>query len=208
MGINLNDLGYQDTRAAVKGTYELLQPDAYTCVILHADLSTSQADNPILVLYIDICEGEYSGYFKRFIDYGSTQPFFDQRKWRKAGICRQIISNNGRLSPYFKGLLECIEISNSGYHININNFEPAELIGKRCGFVFGENEYRKKDGTIGIGVYIAQPVTTIDVANGNYKIPPLKKLDDKDKPQPQPAKKSADDYYYNTSAIDDSDVPF
>lgn len=206
MGINLNDLGYQDTRAAVKGSYELLRPDAYICVIVNAKFATSQAGNQMLVLFIDIAEGEYSGYFRRFVDSTS------ERGWAKQGTCRQVITGyNGRLSPHFKGLLSCVEMSNPSYHVNADNFDPSELIGKWCGFVFGEEEYlNKRDNSIGKNIYIAQPISVIDVANGNYKIPELKKLPAQDKPQPQtqPTKKSADDYYFNGSGIDPEDTPF
>ena len=207
MGINLNNLGYQETRAAVHGAWEVLQPDAYKCVIVNAELSESKKGLPMLVFFVDICEGEYSGHFKRSLE--RARGWNREHRWDNAAIYRRTITaDNGKISPHFKGFIECIEISNPGYHINADNFEPRDLIGKKCGFVFGENEFRKHDDTIGTSVYIAQPVSTVDVANGNYKIPPLKKLDDKNKPQPQPAKKSADDYYYNNSAIDDSDVPF
>lgn len=203
MGINLNALGYQGTRAAVNGSYETLPPDAYTCVIVNARFDTSQAGNQKLVFYVDIAEGEHSGYFKRFADSHSDHS------WAPKAICHQGITLNGRLNPYFKGLLECIENSNPDYHVNADNFEPRDIIGKKCGFVFGEEEYLdKKNNAVRKNIYIAYPIAVSNIANGNFKIPELKKLDDKNKPQPQPTNKAADDYYYNNSAIDDSDVPF
>lgn len=204
MGINLNAMGYNETRAAVPGNYETLPPGAYVCTIINAEITASKAGNQMLVLHIDIAEGEFSGFFRRSFD--TLRKFNHKLTWVNLGIYRQLITiADGKLSPFFKGLLTCIENSNN-CKFNTADFEARDLVGKLCGFVYGEEEYIKQDNSIGTHLAIKYQIGVDDVRSGNFKIPELKKLPVKQPPVEIPPDDKAMDF--GGTPIDDKDLPF
>lgn len=52
--------------------------------------------------------------------------------------------------------------------------------GMRIGLVLGEEEYEKKDGTVGVRTYVNSIRSGEAIRQGDYKIPELKKLSQAD----------------------------
>ena len=201
MGLNLNAMGYNETRAAVPGEYETLAPGGYVCKVVNAELTASKAGNQMLVLYIDIAEGELAGYFTR--SFNVVKKYNSKLKWTNLGTYRQLITvTGGKLSPFFKGLLTCIENSN-GCKFNTENFEATDLVGKLCGFIFGEEEYIKSDNSVGTHIAIKHQIGVDDVREGNFKIPELKKL-----PVKKPPADDLKNIDFGGEPVDDKDLPF
>lgn len=201
MGINLNDKGYNDVPAANPGEFVKLPAGGYICRIINAELIKSKAGNLMLVLAIDIADGQFAGHFKALTI--NAQKFDANKKWDNSGIYRQLLCDNSnqRISSFFKGLITCIEKSNDNFKVNINNFEPDSLRGKLCGFIFGEEEYEKRDKSVGIKTVIKFPKTLDDIKNGNFKFPELKKLSAPSVPKP-------DKEFPNSTPVDPDDIPF
>ena len=74
----------------------------------------------------------------------------------------------------FKHFTNCIEESNVGYKWDWNE---RGLIGKFVGVVMQEEEYLKKDGSVGVRLVVKDIKTCKQIIDGDYKIPALKKLD-------------------------------
>lgn len=201
MGINLADKGYFDVPAATPGDFFRLPPDGYVCRIINAELTNSKAGNLMLVLFIDIAEGDFQGYFKAATD--NAKKFNPNKKWDNTGIYRQLLfdNSNQRISSFFKGLISCIEHSNETLKININDFEASILRGLLCGFIFASEEYQKRDGSIGERVVIKFPKTIEDIRNHNFKIPDTKKND-------KTASQDVTNDDFQGTPVNDFDVPF
>lgn len=202
MGINLNDKGYYDVPAANPGEFVKLPAGGYICRIIHSELLKSKSNNLMLVLSIDIAEGEFQGHFKTAS--ANAQRFDANKKWDNSGIYRQLVfdSFTSKVSSYLKGLFTCIENSNDNFKININNFEPNSLCGKLCGFIFAGEEYEKRDHSIGVKTVIKFPTSIEKIRSGDFRVPELKKLS-------KPVNTSKPDKDFpNSEPIDPDDLPF
>lgn len=134
------------------GSYEQLPSGGHICTIVSAR-SEERKGVEYIVLSLDIREGgQYDGWYKRMYDrlkerqspYASDSPRWPCEFWSSP----EDRNNPGSLSPYFKGLITCIEQSNQGFVFNWNNPDERVLKGKRVGFVFGEEEYLDKNNEL------------------------------------------------------------
>ena len=192
--------GYEDVQPVTPGEFPKLPAGGYVCQIIHADLTKSKADNPMLVLYIDIAEGDFTGYFK---DSSSrVKSFRSDSKWDNSGIYRQLIfDKDGNTSRFFKGLITCIEKSNPNFKISPRAFDEQKLRGLYLGCLFAEEEYERKDATIGTRLFIKFPKTVEDIRSGNFTVPELKKL-----PVTVSAPPKQDDW--GGTPVSNDDIPF
>lgn len=200
MGINLIEKGYNDVQAVNPGEFVQLPADGYVCRIVNAEFTNSKAGNLMLVLYIDIAEGDFAGHFKAAVDrVKSSRPDI---KWDNSGVYRQLVlDSSGRVARFFKGLLTSISKSNN-VNLNLNNFEADSLRGLLCGFIFGAEEYEKKNGDIATRIFAKFPRTADDIREGKFTVPELKKLQNT-----APAKPKSNDPFGGTP-VDDEDIPF
>ena len=137
---------WEETRAAMGGDSERLSLGGHVCKIIGTRIDTTTTGKEQLVLCFDVDEGtEYDGIFKRQYD-GSKGRGND--KWPNGGTFRQFtrdFTDPGKTNPYFKGLIQAVVESNSGYQWDWNE---RSLVGRYIGFVFGEEEYMGQDGEI------------------------------------------------------------
>lgn len=194
-------IGYEETTAVLPGEFSKLPAGGYVCHIVNAEITNSKAGNPMLVLYIDIIEGEFARHFRDAFDrVRSSRPDI---KWDNSGIYRQLIfDKSGKVSSFFKGLLTCIEKSNNRFYFNPRTFDEQILRGCIIGFIFAEEEYQKKDGSIGSRTFAKFPKPADDIRQGNFTVPELKKLD---APKAQPTKS---DGVYIGEPLNIEDPPF
>jgi hypothetical protein len=124
------------------------------------DEKTGKGD--YLKIDYDIFNGEFRGYYtKQNEKFGGEwfATFYRSYKDSAAGM--------------FKHFTNCVEASNMGYKWA---WDEKSLVGKFVGAVMGEEEYRKKDGSIGVRLVIKEIKTIDEIATGDFKIPALKKL--------------------------------
>lgn len=195
-------IGYEDATTLLPGEFAKLPAGGYVCRVNSAEITNSKAGNPMIVLCIDIAEGEFAKHFRNAFDrVHSTRPDI---KWDNSGIYRQLIFDKaGQVSSFFKGLLTCFERSNGKFYFNPRTFDEKILRGCLIGFIFAEEEYQKKDGTIGIRTFAKFPKTVDDIRNGNFNIPELKKLNETKIALPTKETTSNSDMQF-----DPEDVPF
>lgn len=91
-----------------------------------------------------------------------------------------IVSYKEKSLPFFKGFVTAVEASNDGY--TWDNDE-TKFIGKRVGFVIGEEEYEGKDKSgapkVKVRTYVAERHSVDAIKNGDFKVPEFKKLEQK-----------------------------
>ncbi|MFA5099484.1 MAG: hypothetical protein WC547_01185 [Candidatus Omnitrophota bacterium] len=131
--------GY-DSATAYTGEFETLEPGGYVCVIKQAEDTLTAKGIKMLTISFDIAEGESKGFYERQWESNASNA---ARKWR--GTYNQI--TDGKSVPFFKGMITSIEESNNGYKWN---WDEASLKGKLFGGVFGREQYRKNDGSVGM----------------------------------------------------------
>lgn len=200
MGINLADKGYNDVTAANSGEFSSLPAGGYVCKIINAEFANSKAGNLMLILFVDIAEGDFTAFFKTATD--KARKFNADKKWDNNAIYRQLVlDSSSRVSPFFKGLISCIENSNSNFKININDFEPSTLRGLACGFVFALEEFQRRDYSIATRSVIKFPKSIQDIRDGKFSIPDIKKIDKHDT-----QKESKD--FFGGEPVPDWDTPF
>ena len=165
------DLPGYDEAPAFTGDFEKLPPGGYICQVLTATVEDwTRGVGRSLVLKIEIVHGEYSGFFKRQWE-NDTRP---DKKW--PCVYRQNIpelsSDYYKTSlGFFKGMITAFEKSNKNF-IWDKNIES--LHKKNAGFIFAEEEYEARDGTIKTVVKPIQVRSVDKILAGDFKVPEKK----------------------------------
>lgn len=155
---------------ATDGEFNRLPAGGYICRIVTADdypLDVNTGKGDYLKIEYDIAVGEYKNYyteqFKKF-------PTF----W--GGMFFRSYKENEKALGMFKHFTECIEKSNAGYKWA---WDETTLQGKLIGLVIGEEEYVNVNGEIKTRLYVRNAKTVEDIKNGNFKVPELKRLNNR-----------------------------
>lgn len=185
---------YEET-VGITGEYERVEAGGYICKIISAKAEKSQAGNEMLVLAIDILEGEHQGYFKRKYDELVKQCTDPNKmpKYPNNAVHRiMVLDKEGKCNKFFKGFGTIIEESNKDYKwIG----DEKSLKDKKIGAVFGEEEYRKNDGSIGTITKIRSIRSVQAIEDGKFEIPEKKKL-------------ATQSNIFNNVESDNDDLPF
>ena len=166
--------GYE-TAQALTGEFDRLKPGGYICKIIAAKEEKSKSGNKMLTLALDIDEGEQKGFFmKRFEELKKeNQDPNKEVKYPNAAIYHQMLEGNEKAVGFLKGLMTSLEASNQNFKWN---WDEKKLVGLKCGAIFGEEEYEKLDGSIGISCKVKFIRTIKCIQENNFKVPELKKL--------------------------------
>lgn len=187
---------YDQARAYDGQGFEALPVGPHICRILEARAEKSREGADMIVVAFDIAEnGEYDGYYKQ--QYERRVGYNVEAKW--PGVFRTVVlTREGKTSGYFKGLITSVEESNAGYGFRAAGCEETTLKGKLVGFNFGEEEWRKQDGSVGVAVKPFYAVSVQKVREG-MEPPQRKALNDQ---QAQMERRGF------TRVDDDSELPF
>lgn len=172
-----------------------LPKGGYVCKILSVEERTSRNGNPFLILNMDICEGEYMGFFAD--DYQSQTG---EKKWH---FSHRLMIPTDNAKPYtlhlFKTFNTYLEESNPNWHFSFEADEK-QYRGKVIGVLVNEREYEKRNGGTGMTTNIARIVKANTVRSGAYTIP-----NDVMLPKHSSASNTGFDIPDN---VDDDDLPF
>ena len=151
----------------------------------------------VLILAIDIAEGEFKNFFKQQYDNNTNED----RKWK--GTFR--INIPSKKSRYlnndvkkFNNLIFSFENSNPGFHFD---WDEQKLKGKLIGVIYRTKEFLKDDGTVGEYSEAAGVTDIQSIRDGSFSPIKDKRLSD-DRPAPAASSDST------FSALDDEDLPF
>ena len=165
-----------DSAQAYTGEGQRITPGGHVCRIMGMRQEMSKNNKPMLIVAFDICEGsELDGIYKR--QHEMKKKFDAAAKWQ--GVIRYMLYGKDGVSTngFFKGFITAVEESNPGWSWN---WDERSVAGKMVGMVFGEEEYRKQDGSIGSGVK-AQQARSVQAIRDGVAVPEKKTL--KDEPQ-------------------------
>lgn len=165
--------GYDEAQA-LTGEYETLEAGGYICKIIAAKEEKSKTNKKMLVLALDIAEGEKKDFFKKRFEENkknNTDPT-KEIKWPAGGTYRQMLEGDKSVG-YLKGLMTSLENSNPNFKWD---WDEKKLKNLKCGAIFGEEEYEKMDGSIGTTTKIKFIRTVEAIKEGKFKIPEIKKL--------------------------------
>lgn len=182
--------GY-DNAVAITGEYEKLEPGGYICKIISAKEEKSKSGKRMLVIALDIAEGEKKDFFRnRFSENANPD-----KKWPAGGIYRQMLEGEKSVG-YLKGLMTSLEASNEGFKWD---WDEKKLKDLKCGAIFAEEEYEKLDGNIGTTTKIKFIRTVKSIQENNFKVPETKRL---------PQKGEAFEDFINSVSLENDDLPF
>lgn len=170
--------GYNETIAA--GSYQPLAPGAYVCRILAAREEMTRSNKPMVVVQLEIAEGDEAGRFGREFAADTRE----MPKWPNTGVMRQLTEDKeGRCSRFFKAFITSVEQSNDGWQPQWGDGFCKALAGKMIGIVFGREQYEKADGTPVWATRAQRAVSVSAVREGKIAPPEDKPL----KSAPAPA---------------------
>lgn len=182
--------GYDEAQA-ITGEYEKLNAGGYICKIINAKEEKSKSGKRMLVLALDIAEGDKKDFFRNRFNENSNPD----KKWPAGAIYRQMLEGE-KAAGFLKGLMTSLESSNEGFKWD---WDEKKLANLKCGAIFGEEEYEKMDGSIGTTTKVKFIRTVKAIQDGNFKVPELKKL---------PEKGEAFEDFVNSVTSDNDDLPF
>lgn len=182
--------GYDEAQA-ITGEYERLKAGGYICKIKSAKEEKSKSGKRMLVIALDILEGDKKDFFKKRFDEDTRT----EKKWPAGAIYRQMLEGE-KAAGFLKGLMTSLEASNEGFKWD---WDEKKLKDLKCGAIFGEEEYEKLDGSIGTSTKVKFIRTIKVIQDGNFKVPELKKL---------PQKGEAFEDFVNSVTSDNEDLPF
>ena len=171
--INLN--GYDNVSTGSNS----LPPNGYIAKIISVRTGVSRYGVDSLFVNIDICEGKFSGYFKKLSLKWSKET------WSESGTITIPLYENNLPHWKLKNFLEVVKHDNPDLKIISNtNFDERNLIGKSCGIIVGliESKKTKRDGSHWANPYVLYAVPVDDIKNGNFTVPPTKKFSETSKP--------------------------
>ena len=142
----MNKPQFYDEAPNLSRDFVTLVPGGYICEIKKAvEQKAQKTGNPMLVLLLDIAEGDRKGYFKERFEKDTKQ----EKKW---GCVLRIVMDDPKKSEderkqmagRLKGAITSIESSNPGFTYN---WSEETLKGKLVGAEFGLEEYLAQDGS-------------------------------------------------------------
>lgn len=184
--------GYDEAQA-ITGEYERVEAGGYICEIIGAKEETSQSGKKMLVLAIDIADGEHKGYFqKRWEESKKINNDPNKKvKYPSNATYRQMLEGD-KAAGFLKGIMTSLEESNNNFKWD---WDEKKLKGLKCGAIFGEEEYQKYDGKIGTTTKIRWIRSVQAIEDGKFEIPEKKKL-------------VTQNSIFDTTVSDDDDLPF
>ena len=186
--------GFEAKKAG--GSREILPAGGYVCDIVSAkEESTNWGDR--LVLAIDVCEGEYAGFFKR--DYQSNDR--EDKKWRGTFRIDCPKDDGSEQDAWtkrkFGNFIWAVQESNSGYSWD---WDEKKLKGKKVGVIFRNKEW-EIDGRTGWTTEAGGSDSAQNIRDGKFKL-----LKDKPLKVRQIVKENTSSSF--TEIEDDDDLPF
>lgn len=166
--LNLNNYYTKETLEEKKQeSVQYEEPDAggYVCKIVDAIL---HEDKKYVEMHLDIAEGKFAGYYQKLEDRAGF--------W---GLKYYASFKESVLNKFIK-MCASFETCNPGFTFDPFRGKGADvdtLKGKNIGYVFGYEEYEKKDGTIGTRPMLGNLTEVKKIKSGKFKVPELKRIE-------------------------------
>jgi len=163
---------YEKAKAVTFGENTQLEAGGYVVSIVNAYETTSQKGNSMLVLLLDIVEGEYAHFFTKqhALDAG--------KEWGNGGIMRLMLpSVDAEVTDWklrrFKGFIKAIEESNPSFHWN---WDERSLVRCVAGCLFRREEFIGQDGVSRFSTKPFMVISADRIREGRFSVPTDKLL--------------------------------
>ena len=161
--------GFDSAMAIKGGGFPQLPPGGYICRIVEAKEQQSKSGRNMLVLGLDIAEGEYTDfYLKQFQRRHEENP---DTKWP----CLYYQLTDGDSVGRLKGLLMALEESNEGFSLASWDWDEKKLKKLLCCGVFREEEYLNHENKVRTSVKCISILPKADLPT--VKVPEKKTLE-------------------------------
>lgn len=125
------------------GDYKPLPAGAYVCRIKKVEETKSQRGNDMIIISLDIAEGEQKGYY-------ANAYRNDDRENKKWGctVYQVVEDNDGNTAKGFKSFVKSVVESNIGFNEDViwNDNFASYFKDKLVGGVFRREEYQNNNG--------------------------------------------------------------
>lgn len=150
----------------VGGESKKLPAGGYVCQIIGAKEEMSRNGNPMLVVALEIAEGEYAGFYREK---------YNGQKWPNQAILRIMEPDGNKDAPdvyskkagRVKKFIQDVERSNEPY---VFKWDESTLRGKYVGGLFGEEEFETDTGTAW-ATKIFYTTTVANIREGKFNVP-------------------------------------
>ena len=176
--------------------YKALPSGGYVCEILNAKEEVSKAGNDMVVLILDIVEGEYKNYFRDL--FSKRKENNPSAKYPFDGMAYVNFVYNGKTTKKFKAL--CTSVEEDGKTIIWGSKFAESLKGAKIGVIFRREESEGRGDNVGKTFWNTKPFafrSAQTIRDGNFTVPDDVPL--------QPSSESTES---NFTALSTEDVPF
>ena len=154
------------------GEFQMLPRGGYVCVIKGAKVEEREDGSQVIVMAMDIAEGEYKNYYQEDLDRQTGEKQWHCRYW--LNVPKDDGSERDEWDKRkFKTFTTSLEKSNEGYKFD---WDELKFIGKLIGGLFNYREFETSSGTIGVSPNLAQVRSVDTIRSGDYKLPKDKTL--------------------------------
>jgi len=161
------------------GEFTQVPPGGYIMRIVNVEIKKTKTGKEMMVLNLDIAEGEYANYFTdRFLEDSKNNPVSN---WK----CRYYQLTSGSSVGFFKGMIKSIEKSNDGY---LFDFDESKLTWKLVGGLLQKEKYIDLNGAARVEKTTTKCVAlraVQTIKDGKFTLP---------EPSDAPIKKPKDDF--------------
>lgn len=154
-----------DTVEERSGDFRNPEPGAYVAQIVNVE---DREDKEYLLLEWEFASGEWKGENGRTFQRANFWPMPYYASYKESAL------------GFFKHFKKAVEESNRGYLFDEENVQG--LRGKFFGVILGEEEYLKKDGSLGTRLKATNCCNIQDVQSGNFTVPKKRPLKTDAKP--------------------------
>ena len=159
---------YSGFKAERSSSREKLPAGGYVCKILSAKEETynfSSGTSHVLVLAIDVIEGDYTGIWKRDFENNTNED----KKWRGTFRLNVPKDDGSELDAWtkraFNNAIWSIEESNPGYTWD---WDETKLKGKKIGVIYRDREW-EMNGNTGWTTEAGGAESIDNIRSGNFK---------------------------------------
>lgn len=191
-------MGYDE--AQVLGEYKPLPAGGYVCVIKQVREQFSRNGRPMIVIALDIFDGEQKGYYEKSFR-ADTRP---DKKWG-CNVYQLTEDENGQCTRGFKTFITSVEKSNTGFQTVWGDGFCMAFKGKLVGGLFGREQYQKNDGSLAWSTKCVAFRSADTIRNGDFTIPQDKPLDGQNSVKPAATHAVPNNGYVE---VEDDDLPF
>lgn len=189
--------GYDE--ASVYGEYKPLPSGGYVCVIKQVREQLSRNGRPMVVISLDIFEGENKSYYEKSYR-ADTRP---DKKWG-CNVYQLTEDENGKCTSGFKTFITSVEKSNPGFQTVWGDGFCQAFKGRMIGGLFGREQYLKNDGSLGWSTKCMAFRSVDTIRSGNFTVP-QDKLYTANQPSAMPATPNPNNGY---EEVEEEDLPF